>query len=70
MIIFVKFTGGEMSSKLSAKYKFELADDFNYIIAQKRLAEFQPKENEEEEVNYEEIEGQGEEEGDIDGGVE
>jgi hypothetical protein len=70
MVIFVKFTGGEMSSKLSAKYKFELADDFNYIIAQKRLAEFQPKENEDEEVNYEEIEGQGEEEGDIDGGVE
>ena len=47
MIIFIKFTGGELSSKLSAKYKFELVDNFNYKIAQKRLSEFEPKNNEE-----------------------
>ena len=40
MIIYVKFTGGEVSPKLSAKYKFQLADDFNWRIAQKRLDEF------------------------------
>lgn len=33
--ITVKFSGGEMSGKLSAKYKFELADNFNYIISKK-----------------------------------
>jgi hypothetical protein len=58
MIIFVKFTGGELSSKLSAKYKFELVDDFNYRIAKKRLTEFEPKEaqEEEEEGDYNENE--------------
>lgn len=35
MNIFVLFTGKEMSGKLSAKYKFELAPDFNYRIYQK-----------------------------------
>lgn len=33
--ILVKFSGYEMSSKLSAKYKFELSDDFNFRISQK-----------------------------------
>lgn len=35
MSIIVKFSGGEMSGKLSAKYKFDLAPDFNYIISKK-----------------------------------
>jgi hypothetical protein len=33
MNISVKFTGGEMSGKLSAKYKYELSPDFNYQIS-------------------------------------
>jgi hypothetical protein len=32
--IHVMFTGGEMSGKLSAKYKFTLADDFNFTISE------------------------------------
>lgn len=39
MFIIVKFTGGDMSGKLSAKYKFELAPDFNYLISQKLIGE-------------------------------
>lgn len=39
MFIVVKFSGGEMSGKLSAKYKFELADDFNYKISKKTNTE-------------------------------
>jgi hypothetical protein len=35
MNIIVHFTGGEMSGKLSAKYKFELASNFNYLITNK-----------------------------------
>lgn len=35
MFILVKFSGGEMSGKLSAKYKFELADNFNYLVSKK-----------------------------------
>jgi hypothetical protein len=35
MSVIVRFTGGEMSGKLSAKYKFELSPDFNYIISKK-----------------------------------
>jgi hypothetical protein len=35
----VKFSGGEMSGKLSAKSKFELAPDFNYSISKKSLSE-------------------------------
>jgi hypothetical protein len=35
----VKFSGGEMSGKLSAKSRFELAPDFNYVIAKKSLLE-------------------------------
>lgn len=37
MNIFVKFSGGEMSGKLSAKYKFELSDDFNYRVSKKMI---------------------------------
>ncbi len=33
MNISVKFTGGEMSGKLSAKYRYELSPDFNYQIS-------------------------------------
>lgn len=33
--VVIKFSGGEMSGKLSAKYKFELADNFNYLISKK-----------------------------------
>lgn len=35
----VKFSGGEMSGKLSAKSRFELAPDFNYVISKKSLSE-------------------------------
>lgn len=35
MNIAVKFTGGEMSGKLSAKYKFDLSPSFNYMISKK-----------------------------------
>ena len=35
MLVNVLFTGGEMSGKLSAKHKFELASNFNYILANK-----------------------------------
>lgn len=35
MFVTVKFSGGEMSGKLSSKYKFELASDFNYQISTK-----------------------------------
>jgi hypothetical protein len=31
----VKFSGGEMSGKLSAKHKFELSSNFNYLISKK-----------------------------------
>lgn len=37
MYIIVKFTGGEMSGKLSAKYKFDIADNFNYLISKKQF---------------------------------
>ena len=54
MFINVKFAGGEMSGKLNAKYKFELADNFNYLISKKQLSEFEPKSEEEtEEDNLE-----------------
>jgi len=33
--VLVKFIGGEMSSKLSAKYKFDISDDFNFKISNK-----------------------------------
>lgn len=39
MNINVKFTGGEMSGKLSAKYKYELSDSFNYLVSKKLLEE-------------------------------
>jgi len=35
MLVAVKFSGGEMSGKLSAKYKFDLADNFNYLVSKK-----------------------------------
>ena len=31
----VKFAAGEMSGKLSAKYKFDIPDNFNYLISKK-----------------------------------
>ena len=46
MFINVKFSGGEMSGKLNAKYKFELADNFNYLISKKELSEFEPNSEE------------------------
>lgn len=36
MFITVKFSGGEMSGKLSTKYRFEVASDFNYKLSQKK----------------------------------
>jgi hypothetical protein len=38
MSIIVKFTGSEMSGKLSAKYKFDLTPNFNYLIAKKEMS--------------------------------
>ena len=35
MNINVKFSGGEMSGKLSAKYNYNLSSDFNYLISKK-----------------------------------
>jgi len=35
--VIVKFSGGEMSEKLSAKYNFDFADDFNYKISSTSL---------------------------------
>jgi hypothetical protein len=40
MIIVVKFSGGEMSGKLNAKYKFELAKNFNYLLSKKQWEDF------------------------------
>lgn len=37
MIIHVKFSGGEMSGKLSAKYKFDISPNFNYLISKKEI---------------------------------
>jgi hypothetical protein len=37
MNILVKFASGEMSGKLSAKYKFDLSDNFNYLISKKEM---------------------------------
>ena len=53
MFINVKFAGGEMSGKLNAKYKFELVDNFNYLISKKQLSEFEPNSEEGEEENIE-----------------
>jgi hypothetical protein len=39
MNVSVIFTGGEMSGKLSAKHKFELAPNFNYLLANKSKSE-------------------------------
>ena len=39
MTIFIKFSGSELSGKLSAKYKYELADNFNYLIANKEKSQ-------------------------------
>jgi hypothetical protein len=33
--IVVKFTGGDVSSKLTAKYKFEPVDNFNLLVSNK-----------------------------------
>ena len=33
MYIIVGFSGGEFTSKLNAKYRYELASNFNYIIS-------------------------------------
>ena len=48
MSIIVKFTGSEMSGKLSAKYKFDLTPNFNYLIAKKEMSSEQGDDIEEE----------------------
>jgi hypothetical protein len=35
LLISIKFTGSEMSGKLSSKYRFDLSDDFNYKVSKK-----------------------------------
>jgi len=47
--IIVKFTGQEVSSKLSAKYKFELSDNFNFRVSEKITNSLINKNNENEE---------------------
>ena len=47
MQISVRFSGGEMSGKLGAKYKYELADNFTYLVSKESSAE---KENGEDEA--------------------
>jgi hypothetical protein len=39
MNVLVKFSGGEMSGKLSSKYKFDLPEDFNYRVSKKMIGE-------------------------------
>ena len=39
MQVIVKFASSEMSGKLSAKYKFDIADNFNYLISKKQSEE-------------------------------
>jgi hypothetical protein len=39
MQVIVKFASSEMSGKLSAKYKFDIADNFNYLISKKQSRE-------------------------------
>jgi hypothetical protein len=34
-VVSVRFSGGEMSGKLSAKYAFEPVDNFNTIVSEK-----------------------------------
>jgi len=53
MIISVKFSSGEMSGKLSAKYKFDLSDDFNYMIGSKELSQYEVQDKEDSENNIE-----------------
>jgi hypothetical protein len=39
MNVIISFTSGEFSGKLNAKYKFEFADNFNYLISKKENEE-------------------------------
>lgn len=53
MRISVRFTGGEMSGKLGAKYRYELADNFSYMVSKESSApeaqsQEEPEEGEEE----------------------
>lgn len=47
MAIIVKFTGSEMSGKLSSKYKFDLTPNFNYLIAKKEMSSDEDESEEE-----------------------
>ena len=47
MQIIVKFSGGEMSGKLGAKYKYELADNFSYLVSKESERPEEPQEPEE-----------------------
>ena len=49
MTIHIKFSGSELSGKLSAKYKYELADNFNYLIAKKESSEGTENNNDQDE---------------------
>jgi hypothetical protein len=40
MNIVVGFSGGEFSSKLNAKYKYEIPDNFNYLISKDNAQEY------------------------------
>jgi hypothetical protein len=37
MLIVVGFTGGEFTGKISAKYKFNIPDNFNYQLSKLSL---------------------------------
>ena len=47
MQISVRFSGGEMSGKLGAKYKYELADNFSYLVSKESERPEEPQEPEE-----------------------
>ena len=55
MQISVRFSGGEMSGKLGAKYRYELADSFNYLVSKESERPEGPEEPQEPE-GYQETE--------------
>lgn len=51
MQIAIRFTGGEMSGKLGAKYKYDLADNFSYMVSKESEKSEEAEGSEEDEAN-------------------
>ena len=51
MLIAIRFTGGEMSGKLGAKYKYDLADNFSYMVSKESEKSEEAEGSEEDEAN-------------------